>query len=276
MLTLCWPCAWLFRCVLTVVVFACRGSVGLATSPFAVYAETALAVPEEEARWLLQYPGIKYTSDHAGTQQFPLGTTDVHLKTFTVDGSRTGYMAADETTGAPSTCEIAVTVTDQQPPAVKCPKVPIVVGTDQGKRTFTRAVPVPAYLDAVDPSPTAQVQVHTGFAGIWGAPQAAADVMVLEMGEHRARYTITDSSQNAAVCIVNITVQDKEPPAITCPVVEASYSTDSNGNTRTLQLSSATAQDNVELASNLHIITPPPFVPRLKPVKIKKRGGGGI
>ena len=194
-----------------------------------------------------RYPSIKYTSSSAGTRRFDLGTTEVRTKTWTFDRDVgvEGFLVA----GEESVCDLDVKVTDNDPPIISCPGEGLRLATDTGMRTKTGAIPMPHVHDAVDGAPAAYMQLMQARSDVWSARRQVDKPVTLALGSHKARWTVTDSNGNTATCLANVTVVDEERPRIQCPQLEATYATDPNINTRTLQLPSAKLQDNVGIST---------------------------
>jgi gliding motility-associated-like protein len=125
---------------------------------------------------------------------FPLGTTTV---TWTVtDGS-----------GNTATCAQTVTVTDTQNPIISgCPS-DITVSNDNGDCGAIVSWTIPTFTD------------NCGAVMTGGTPASGSFFLV---GTTTITYTVTDGSGNASTCTFDITVNDTELPAISCPAPIAS------------------------------------------------------
>jgi hypothetical protein len=110
------------------------------------------------------------------------------------------YSAAD-TSGNVAICEVAIVVVDATPPAVTgCPDAQLVATLIPGETTAAVEWSVPTATDNVD----GQVQPVLS-----GSPSSDGRFVA---GEHTVLYTFTDSSQNVAVCAVEIMIYHREVP----------------------------------------------------------------
>jgi Concanavalin A-like lectin/glucanases superfamily/HYR domain len=114
---------------------------------------------------------------------FPTGTTTV---TCTADDG--------------SNCSFDVTVSDSEPPTIMCP-ADIDIGNDPGQCGATVAF---------DPSASDVCSAVT-------VECTPASGSFFDVGTTPVSCTATDASNNSATCGFNVTVNDTEPPTITCP-----------------------------------------------------------
>lgn len=125
----------------------------------------------------------------ASGSTFPRGTTTVTCT------------ASDSFGNTSQPCSFTVTVTDQTPPAVTCP-ANIVKSTDPNQCSTTASYTVTAN-DNCDGPVTATC-----------APQSGS---TFPKGVTTVTCTATDSSNNTGSCSFTVTVNDTQPPSITCP-----------------------------------------------------------
>ncbi|MEW6207722.1 MAG: HYR domain-containing protein [Acidobacteriota bacterium] len=115
---------------------------------------------------------------------FPPGTTTVTCTT----SSRPG-------------CTFTVTVNDTQPPSIVCPS-DLIRSTDTNQCSAIVTYPSPTASDNCSPV-TATCNPPSGS--------------VFPKGVTTINCAVTDSSGNSAVCSFTITVEDDQPPALSCP-----------------------------------------------------------
>lgn len=167
---------------------------------------------------------VSIVSSPSSGSTFPMGATTVT------------HRAADAA-GNSATATHTVTVNDTQPPSISVP-ANITVGTEPGQASAVVTYSVTATDNC--PGVTATASPSSGSA--------------FPVGTTTVTGTATDSSGNTANASFSITVQDREPPTITCPanvVVEAPA-----GQTSVVASYAApTANDNVGVAS---LTTSPP------------------
>lgn len=120
---------------------------------------------------------------------FPRGTTTVTCT------------ASDSFGNTSKPCSFTVTVTDQTPPAVSCP-ANIVKSTDPNQCSTTATYTATATDNCDGPlTPTC-------------APQSGS---TFQKGVTTVTCMATDSSKNTGSCSFTVTVNDTQPPSITCP-----------------------------------------------------------
>ena len=99
-----------------------------------------------------------------------------------------------------ATCTFTVTVTDPEPPQITCPS-DIAVSTASGS-CFSNAVF------------TATATDNCGTVNVLCVPPSGSAFAV---GTNLVNCTATDSASNTATCAFTVTINDPEPPQITCP-----------------------------------------------------------
>ena len=168
-------------------------------------------------------PGVTLTNDLNNTatlagEVFPKGTTPV-VWTVTDAG------------GNVTTCEIEIIVNDEELPTITCP-ADLTVGNDAGvcEAAVTWTAPT-----ITDNCPN-EVVTSTHNPGD-----------VFPKGITTVTYTVTDCGGNVATCSFDVTVEDTEPPTITCPAdvtVSTAPGTCDGVATWTAPTLGATANDN--------------------------------
>jgi hypothetical protein len=120
---------------------------------------------------------------------FPIGTTRV-------------VIVAIDSSGNKSTCFFNVTVADRQPPAINCPNN-ITVVAQQGQPSAIVNYPPPTVSEnSPDVTMVSEPASGTSFP----------------IGTTTVTATATDSSGNRSTCSFTVTVLDREPPSLICPV----------------------------------------------------------
>jgi hypothetical protein len=104
--------------------------------------------------------------------------------------------------GNQASCTFTVTVQDVTPPQITCP-ANIVVNNDAGQCSSSE---VSFVVTATDTCPGAVTVVATPPSG-----------SVFPVGVTTVVATATDAAGNTATCTFTVTVNDTQPPAITCP-----------------------------------------------------------
>ena len=117
-------------------------------------------------------------------------------------GLTTNSFTVTDNSGNSASCSFNVTVEDNDPPTITCP-IDLTVDTDPGE---CGAV-VSFILDSEDFCP--KVVDQTG-----GLPSG----VLYPVGLTTNSFTVTDNSGNSASCSFNVTVEDNDPPTITCPI----------------------------------------------------------
>ncbi|OWY23447.1 HYR domain-containing protein, partial [Sphingobacteriales bacterium UPWRP_1] len=150
-------------------------------------------------------PGYSYTvggSSIAFPYNFPVGSTAV-------------IATATDVNGLTSSCSFTVSVTDTQNPAItSCPAAYTINGCN---------------TDAISGLTYSSVSVSVSsaqFAGIGGVATDNCAISGITYQDTASgscpitvtrTWTVTDNSNNTAVCVQTITIQDTTPPTITCP-----------------------------------------------------------
>jgi uncharacterized repeat protein (TIGR01451 family) len=123
---------------------------------------------------------------------YPKGTTTIHW-------------TATDSAGNSSSCDQTVTVNDNEAPAISCPA------------NITRSTDAGSCSANINPG-TATATDNCGSATVTGT---RSDSQALNApypkGTTTITWTATDSSGNHSSCTQTITVNDTEPPAISCP-----------------------------------------------------------
>ena len=159
-----------------------------------------------------------FTSSHNSGDLFPIGTTTV---TYT----------AEDLYGNITTCAFDVTVNDTEPPVVTCP-ADITVTAGAGSCDANITIPLPVFDD------------NCGLASIENDFNNTADASgVYPMGTTAVTFTVIDNSGNSATCSFNVTVQDMQPPVITCPA-DITVSADPGSCNASVTIAIPTATDN--------------------------------
>ena len=147
------------------------------------------------ATWTIPVPedncaGAVITSaSHTPGETFPIGSTTVT------------YTAMDAS-GNTTTCSFEVLIADTESPAILCP-LDLVVSTDPGTCEAVVTWDLPEFVDNC-PGTTITSASHTSGA-------------TFPLGTTTVSYEVTDASGNMAACSFDITVEDNEPPSVTCP-----------------------------------------------------------
>src|SRR5437899_8094308 len=105
--------------------------------------------------------------------------------------------------GNTATCSFTVTVTDNEPPAIACPSN-IVANVDASLCSAVVTYPAPVA------SPTRRSSDLTQTGGL-------ASGSAFPVGVTTNVFLVTDAAGNTATCSFTGTVNDSEPPAISCP-----------------------------------------------------------
>jgi hypothetical protein len=109
-------------------------------------------------------------------------------------------------------CTFNVIVHDTEPPTITCPSA-VTQGTDPGKCS--------AVVKNIDPTASDNCSVTvtyatTGATTLSGTGSASGQTF--NKGVTAVTYTATDPSGNTANCSFNVTINDTEPPKVTCSV----------------------------------------------------------
>lgn len=159
---------------------------------------------------------------------FPVGTTTI---TWT----------ATDCSGNSSSCTQSVVVTDTEDPAITCPGNVTGPNAALGTCSATVIVPTPTASDNCEVA-----SVTNDFTGTGNASG------VYPVGTTVVTWTVTDIYGNSTTCQHTVTVNDAQPPTISCPANIAN-SNDPGVCQGTVSVPSATANDNcpgVSVSSN--------------------------
>jgi len=146
---------------------------------------------------------------------YPLGTTSVLLTV--VDDK-----------GATSQCTANVTVTDNTPPSISCPG---------NMTTSTDANQCSAVVSFSDPTAT------DNCPAIGSTSCSPASGASFPKGTTTVTCSVSDAAGNAASCSFTVTVNDTQPPSITCPA-NIVKSTDANQCSAIVTYTTPTPADN--------------------------------
>ncbi|MFL6275670.1 MAG: HYR domain-containing protein [Blastocatellia bacterium] len=119
---------------------------------------------------------------------FPRGTTTVNCSVTDINN-------------ATAMCSFTITVTDQVPPALSCP-ASVTKSTDPNQCQAVVTYTVTANDNCDGPVP---------------ATCTPPSGSTFQKGTTTVTCTVTDSSQNVATCMFPVTVNDTQPPSLTCP-----------------------------------------------------------
>ena len=148
-----------------------------------------------------------------GTSPFTItaGNLTVTTNTYTVTfpkGTTSERFIIEDCGGYSLDCSFNVTVLDDEDPKITCPDN-IVVGNDPGVCEADVTVPLPLTFDNCAPvCPTVITNDRTTVAD-------ASDIY--PVGSTDVTFTVTDEAGNTADCLMNVTVEDRELPVLTCP-----------------------------------------------------------
>src|SRR5207247_1211534 len=116
-------------------------------------------------------------------------------------GNTTVHWTAVDTSGNSTTCNQTVTVNDTEPPTITCPTT-VITTNDTGQ----------CYASGVN-------------LGVPSAPNDNCALLTVTndapahfaKGNSTVHWTAVDTSGNSTTCNQTVTVNDTEPPTITCP-----------------------------------------------------------
>ncbi|MCE7926486.1 MAG: HYR domain-containing protein, partial [Haliscomenobacteraceae bacterium CHB4] len=133
-------------------------------------------------------------------------------------GINTVTCTATDACSQTSDCMFDITVVDNQPPVVTCPAADVTIDTDDG---LTCSIMIPDYIASLTPTdncgPITEAQDIPAGAYTTGVSDGAIITV---------HYTATDAAMNTTTCTVNITVNDDDPPMVTCPPANVTIDTD--------------------------------------------------
>ncbi|MEK7413852.1 MAG: HYR domain-containing protein, partial [Planctomycetota bacterium] len=162
---------------------------------------TNITVPNDanQCSALVNYPAPTTTGNCGTVICSPPSGSTFNVGTTTVTCMENNNLVA----GGGTSCSFTVTVQDTQPPAITCP-ANVTVSNDFGQcsAAVTYTTPTPT-----DNCPGATVSC------------VPASGSTFQVGTTTVTCTAQDASPNSAntTCTFTVTVQDTEPPAITCP-----------------------------------------------------------
>jgi hypothetical protein len=133
-------------------------------------------------------PEVTVTCTPASGTFFPVGTTTVTC-------------TATDSCGGSAQCSFTVTVNDTEPPTITCPEN-ITQDNDLGECGAIVTYPEPTVTDNC-PGVTVSCTPASGS--------------FFPVGTTTVTCTATDAAGNTAQCLFTVTVNDTEPPTITCP-----------------------------------------------------------
>lgn len=146
---------------------------------------------------------------------FPIGTTTVTC-------------TATDGAGNTATCTFTVTVNDTQPPSITCP-ANITKPNDTNQCGAAVTYPNPTVSDNC-PNPTFNCSPASGS--------------FFPVGTTTVTCTAKDAANNMASCTFTVTVQDTQPPAITCPANKTAKTATINDPCIVVTFPPPTASDN--------------------------------
>ena len=180
-------------------------------------------------------PGTATATDNCGDGNPPTVTgtrsDNQPLNAPYPEGTTTIHWTATDSSGNSSSCDQTVTVTDNESPAISCP-ADITRSTDPG-----------ACSANINPG-TATATDNCGSPSVTGARSDNQPLNApYPKGITTITWTATDSSGNHSSCTQMITVNDTEPPAISCPA-NITTGTDPGTCSAHVYPGTATATDN--------------------------------
>ncbi len=151
---------------------------------------SGVALASDNCGYAVVTNNITGTADASGV--YPFGNNDV-------------VWTATDIAGNTATCTQVITITDIEAPQITCPPSQT-VDSDAGLCLAAVMIPAPTTSD------------NCSVAGVVNdfnnTANASDDYPV---GNTTVIWTVTDGSGNSATCVHDITVEDNEQPAITCP-----------------------------------------------------------
>ena len=142
--------------------------------------------------------------DNGSTDNCGIATRTVSPSTFTCanKGANTVTLTVTDGSGNSDSCQATVTVVDNLPPTITCPSN-IIRSNDPN---LCSAVVTYANATATDNCP-----------GVGTPSCSPASGSVFPKGTTTVTCNVSDASSNSASCQFTVTVNDTQPPAITCP-----------------------------------------------------------
>ncbi len=135
-------------------------------------------------------PSIVQVAGPSSGASFPVGVTTVTFR-------------ATDAAGNSATCSFTVTVVDNQPPVINCP-ANVTASTAPGLCT---AVVTYGAISATDNCTAPSITLVSGLSSGSTFP----------LGINTVVYRATDGVGNSSTCSFTVTVQDLQPPTISCP-----------------------------------------------------------
>ncbi|WNB90836.1 HYR domain-containing protein [Bacillus sp. NEB1478] len=172
-------------------------AISLVTAPLTITCPGNITVSNDpgECGAVVNYPdpivsclGVSSTCSPPSGSFFPAGTTTVTC-------------TATDASGNTATCTFTATVNDTEPPTITCPPS-ITVPNDPGECGAVVNYPDPLVSDNC-PGVTSSCSPPSGS--------------FFPAGTTTVTCSATDASGNTANCTFTVTVNDTEPPTITCP-----------------------------------------------------------
>ena len=168
---------------------------------------------------------VRYSDPTTSGDCFTITCSPASGSLFSV-GTTTVNCDASGTTANPD-CSFTITVNDTQPPSITCP-AKLTHGTD------------PNQCSAIVTYPAPMVSDNCGVGAPICSPPSGS---TFQEGTTTVTCTVTDSSGNTASCSFTITVNDTQPPSITCPA-NITHSTDPNLCSAVVSYPAPTVSDN--------------------------------
>ncbi|MCE7922055.1 MAG: HYR domain-containing protein [Haliscomenobacteraceae bacterium CHB4] len=135
-------------------------------------------------------PTLEQTGGLPNGSAFPKGTSVISYQSTDASGNST-------------TCSFSITVNDNEAPVITCPNN-ITVGNTPNQCGANVTYPAPTFSDNC---PGASIMLISGL------PSGA----FFPVGTTTNVWQVTDASGNTATCSFTVTVNDVQPPTITCP-----------------------------------------------------------
>jgi uncharacterized repeat protein (TIGR01451 family) len=168
--------------------------------------------------------------DNGSTDNCAIASRTVTPSTFTCanKGSNTVTLTVTDPSGNSASCQTTVTVVDTTPPTISCP-ANITKSNDPGQCS---AIVTYANATATDNCSGVGTPICTPTSG-----------STFPKGTTTVTCTVSDASSNSASCAFTVTVNDTQPPTISCPA-NITKSTDPGLCSAVVTYANATAADN--------------------------------
>ncbi len=160
-------------------------------------------------------PGAMVVCNPATGATFPKGVTTVTC-------------TATDAVGNTASCTFTVTIADSQAPTIACPS-PITQGTDANQCSAVVSYTTPSASD--------------NCSGVGAVTCSPASGSTFPKGTTTVTCSVTDASDNNGSCSFTVTINDTQPPQITCPA-SVTTSNDPNQCSAVVNYTNATATDN--------------------------------